>query len=1073
MKAKKISKRILAAVLCVMLIIGCFVLPSTFVGAAGETVVNIHYLRDDGDYASWDVWAWADGLDSAGYSFTDSGDPNGAVATVTITESTPSLGFIVRKPDWSAKDPDGDRKVDLSSVVSGTVEVYCKAGSELNDFTVDYSNAVQGLKLKTAEAVSHTSISIEFTITPPEEDNITNEDFTITSAGGENVVISSVLLNGKTGEIRLADDQYIDYTKSYTISFRDSSMKLTLPDYFSTEEFESEYTYDGDDLGVTFAGGGTNFRVWAPTAQKVELNLYAAGNGGSAEQVVEMDKAEKGTWVAAADGNLSGMYYTYTAYFDGTTNKDIVDPYARSVGVNGKRGMILDLDSTDPDGWSSDTYVTPASITDLEIYEVHVRDFSVDPDSGITNKGKYLAFTERGTKTSQGAKSGMDHLVDLGVNAVQILPTYDYGSVDETKLDTPQFNWGYDPVNYNAPEGSYSTDPYHGEVRVNEYKQMVKGLHDAGMSVIMDVVYNHTHNTQYCFNQLVPGYFYRPGQNTSGCGNDVASERAMVRKFIVESVKYWASEYHMDGFRFDLMGILDVDTMNAVRAAVDEINPDIVIYGEGWNMGCQSVKPGTKFANYLNAGAMPRIAFFSDTLRDMIKGSVFDATEKGYANGESKHYKAIVNTVQYTKKWCPSPSQIINYTDCHDNLTLWDKIRSSNGDDSEEDQIRQNNLAALIVHSAQGIPFMMSGEEFLRTKTKADGTFEHNSYASPDSVNQLDYNRTIQYANVYEYYKGLIEFRKSHPAFRLATAEDVEANFTSYLDNTEEGVAAFTLEGGVNGEPAERFLVIYNPLSEATTVTLPDGDWDIYVDDEQAGDKVIATVSGEVSVPYLSGMILVQGYTPPAEYTTLTDAETGVSVTVNKILPDDVKLVVEKNVDLGIDETKWDVMSTYKFSLVRNGEPYVIEDDDATYMVQLKDPNGVDSKLVIVQPDGTIVETIVGVAGDETISITLLTLDNGLAFVKEAGAEESSKPVASEVSEVSEVSETSTTSEVSTVESSTQTSTQTSTTTTTTTTTTTVDTVATGDAAMPVIILTIAMCAAFLAFTFYKKRKSE
>ena len=714
MNTKRISKSVIAVVLTMIMALSCFVVPG-IVNAAETTTVNIHYLRDDGAYDSWDVWAWADGLDGAGYAFTDSGDADGAVATITITEATPSLGFIVRKPDWSAKDPDGDRKVDLSSVVSGTVEVYCVAGSELDDYTVNYDKAVMGLKIKTANATSKTEVEFTLTKTPDDSDVITTADFTIVSAGGQNVAVSSVeMTSASAGKLTLGEE--VDYSKEYTISFRDTSMKLTLPDYFSSAEFEDAYTYTGDDLGVTLVDGSTQFRVWAPTAEKVELNIYAEGNGGSPEQTTAMQKDVKGTWVLVANGNLSGKYYTYNAYFDGKTNKDIVDPYARTVGVNGKRGMILDLDTTDPDGWDSDERHTYENVTDMEIYEVHVRDFSVSANSGISesNKGKYLAFTERGTTlNNEGViPTGVDHLVDLGVTSVHILPSYDYGSVDETKLDKAQYNWGYDPVNYNAPEGSYSTDPYHGEVRVNEYKQMVKGLHDAGIGVIMDVVYNHTYNTQYCFNQLVPGYFYRPNQNTSGCGNDVASERSMVSKFIVDSVKYWADEYHLDGFRFDLMGILDVDTMNAVRAAVDEVDPTIVIYGEGWNMGCVSTKAGTKFANYTNAAETPGIAYFSDTIRDMIKGSVFDATEKGYVNGESKHYKAMINAVQYTKKWCPSPTQIITYADCHDNLTLWDKINSSNGDDSEEDRIRQNNLAAAIVQTAQGIPFMMSGEEF-------------------------------------------------------------------------------------------------------------------------------------------------------------------------------------------------------------------------------------------------------------------------------------------------------------------------------------------------------------------------
>ena len=862
MNAKTLTKRIIASAVSLMMVLSCFILPSVMVSAAEITTVNIHYLRDDGNYGDWDVWAWADGLEGAGYAFTDNGDADGAVATITITQATPSLGFIVRKPDWSAKDPDGDRKVDLSAVVSGTVDVYCVAGSELEDYTINYDKAVTGLKVREAVAESKTTVAIKFTSAPT--DDVTVADFSIKSASGAEVAIASYSrVSDANATLELAEE--LDYSKEYTISFRGSELKLTLPDYFSSKEFEDEFTYTGNDLGVTITEGSTFFRVWAPTAMKIELNLYAEGNGGTAESVVEMNKAEKGTWTLTANGDLTGKYYTYTAYFDGKVNKDIVDPYARTTGVNGQRGMIADVNKIAPEGWSDDSRKT-YPVNDLEIYELHVRDFSIAANSGISdeNKGKYLAFTEKGTKTSDGVPTGIDHLVDLGVTSVHLLPVYDYGSVDESKLDKPQFNWGYDPVNYNTPEGSYSTDPYHGEVRVKEFKQMVQALHNEGIGVIMDVVYNHTYNTQYCFNQLVPGYFYRPGQNTSGCGNDVASERSMVSKFIVDSVSYWASQYHLDGFRFDLMGILDVDTMNAVRAAVDEIDPSIIIYGEGWNMGSVPTKSGVLMANYTNAAMTPGIAYFSDTIRDMIKGSVFDATEKGYVNGDPKHAKAIINTVQYTKKWCPSPTQIINYADCHDNLTLWDKIRSSNGEDSEADQIRQNNLAALIVQTAQGVPFMMSGEEFLRTKTKSDGTFEHNSYASPDYVNELDYSRVSTYADVYNYYKGLIEFRKAHAALRMSTAEAVEANFTSYESNNKTGLAAFLLNGGQKGETAEKLLVVYNPNAEAQELTLPEGEWNIYVNDEKAGTEVLGTATGTLTVPRISGMILTQGTAKPA-----------------------------------------------------------------------------------------------------------------------------------------------------------------------------------------------------------------
>ncbi len=873
MNAKRASKRIVASILSLMLVFSCFVIPAVSVNAADETVVNIHYHRADGDYADWNIWTWTDGGGAIDheppYQFGEQLDENGAaVATITVVESTQRLGFIVRTDQW-AKDPDGDRFIDMSGVISGTVDVYCESGSALNDFTVDYSNAVMGMKLKSAGAKNRTTIEYTLTSAPTADEPVTIADFALTNAKGEAIELTGFTNDGVNGTLTVGTE--LDYLKDYTISFRGVSISLAMPDYFSSEEFESQYTYDGNDLGATYSPESTAFRVWAPTANKVELNLYEAGNGGKAYSTVEMTKDVKGTWVTTVAGDLNKKYYTYNAYFDGKTNKDIVDPYARTVGVNGARGEIVDLDSTDPEGWETDTRHTYKNPTDLEIYELHVRDFSVAANSGITNKGKYIAFTETGTTTPDGQKTGIDYLKDLGVTSVHILPSYDYGSVDETKLDTKaQYNWGYDPVNYNSPEGSYSTDPYNGEVRVNEYKQMVQALHNAGIGVIMDVVYNHTYNTNYCFEKLVPGYFYRPGSNGSGCGNDVASERSMVSKFISDSVAYWADEYHLDGFRFDLMGLIDVDTMNDVRAKVDKVDDEIFIYGEGWSMSTLTTKK-VQLATQLNSALTPGIAYFSDTIRDMIKGSVFDAAEKGYVNGETKHNKAIINTVQYSKKWSPSPTQTINYSDCHDNLTLWDKIRSSNGDDSEEDQIRQNLFAAAIVHTAQGVPFMMSGEEFLRTKTKADGTFEHNSYASPDSVNELDYSRASTYSDVYNYYKGLIQFRKAHPAFRLTTAEDVTAAYADNYDekgttitslgtyNAEKGVAVYKIDAtGVKGETADEFMVVYNPLYTDTIITLPEGQWSVLVNDKTAGTEELSKETGSVSVPKLSAMVLAK-----------------------------------------------------------------------------------------------------------------------------------------------------------------------------------------------------------------------
>lgn len=847
--AKKISKGIVASVLTMMLIVSCFVLPATIVNAANTVTVNFHYLRDDKNYKGWSLWSWGSG-DGMSTDFVDTGDARGAVATVKITDGSSKLGFIVRKGNWEEKDPDGDRYLEdeLASIISGTLDVYCVSQQEEFE-VVKGKDVVEGTKIQKASADSVSTIT--YTLTA-EENSLTADDFIVEDALGNSLPITKVEPNGNSGKITLGTE--MDYSKDYSITFRGTKISVKMPEYFSSKEFEDAYTYDGNDLGATYTKEKTTFRVWAPTANKIELNIYSAGNGGTAEKVVEMTSDVKGTWVANLLGDLNGKYYTYTAYFDGKVNKDIVDPYAKSVGVNGDRGMILDLDSTNPSSWNNDARHTYKNAADMSIYELHVRDFSSDPDSGIKNTGKYLAFTENGTKDSKGVSTGIDHLKDLGITTVHILPVYDYATVDETKLDTPQYNWGYDPKNYNAPEGSYSTDPYHGEVRVNEYKQMVQALHNADIGVVMDVVYNHTYSTNYCFNQLVPGYFYRTDSNGSGCGNDVASERSMVRKFIVDSVSYWASEYHLDGFRFDLMGLIDVETMNAVREALDKIDPTIFIYGEGWSLSTNMSKD-IPLATQTNSDLTPGIAYFSDTIRDAIKGGVFDAEAQGYVNGNSLKVPGIMDGVLGTPSWSPSPLQTITYASCHDNLTLWDKIASSNPDDSEADRIKQNLLSAAITYTSQGVPFIQAGEEFLRTKVDEKGNLVDNSYASPDSVNLLDYSRISDYSNVYNYYKGLISFRKAHSAFKMTSADDVSNNIKFVEEGLAEDVIAYSINDAASNE---QLFVVYNAGKDSTKVSLPEGNWNVYVSGDKAGNEVLGTINNEVTVDGISATVLVK-----------------------------------------------------------------------------------------------------------------------------------------------------------------------------------------------------------------------
>ena len=634
---------------------------------------------------------------------------------------------------------------------------------------------------------------------------------------------------------------------------------------YSSAEFESAYYYEGDDLGATWSASSTFFRVWAPTSTAVKVNLYESGTAGTDDLLrqVEMTADVNGTWTATVEGDLNGVYYTYQVDVDGGT-REACDPYARTTGVNGQRAMVIDLDATDPEGWENDRDPHyDGTITDAIIYELHVRDLSSDPSSGITNVGKFLGLIESGTTNANGVPTGLDHMKNLGITHLHLLPSYDYASVDETKLEDNQFNWGYDPVNYNVPEGSYSTDPYHGEVRVAEFKQMVKGLHDNGISVVMDVVYNHVFDAQsFCFNNIVPGYFTRISpdgvySNGSICGNDTASERVMVRKYIVDSVVYWADEYHIDGFRFDLAGLIDTDTINAVIEAVHATHPNVIFYGEGWNMATDLTKDGCTMATQANSTATPGFSYFSDFVRDSLRGSNSNASQTGYLAGGGGYTSAVRDTFMGKSTWCKTPSQTINYISCHDGYALWDRLFLSTREVSDADRIRMNNLGAAIILTSQGTPFFQAGEEMLRSKPTEDG-FEHNSYKSSDEVNSIKWDNLNDpaYADVADYYAGLVAFRKAHPALRMTTAEEVEQHIT-VLDDLEFNVMACHISAGANGEDNE-IVAIFNPRSAETVVTLPEGVWNICVNAVDSGTEVLGTAEGTVAVDAISACVLVK-----------------------------------------------------------------------------------------------------------------------------------------------------------------------------------------------------------------------
>ena len=616
--------------------------------------------------------------------------------------------------------------------------------------------------------------------------------------------------------------------------------------------------YDGDDLGATFGPEGTRFRVWAPTASAVELALW-----GDAIETLAMAADIAGTWTLERAGDLHGTRYRYRVLIDGTW-REAIDPYGRASTANAEHSVVVDLRRTDPARWTDERPPFSGEAVDAVFYELHVRDFSIDPASGVpeAHRGRWLALTDHGVLTSAGNRSGIDPIRELGITHLQLLPVYDFGSIDER--DALAYNWGYDPVQYNVPEGSYATDPSDPFCRITEFKHAVQSLHDDGLRVVMDVVYNHVFDAgAHAFEMLVPGYYFRTRAdgslaNGTGCGNEVASERAMVRRYIVDSVAYWAREFHIDGFRFDLMGIHDVETMRTVRAALDVIDPSILIIGEGWQMG--EALPETQRADQPNAALLARIGQFNDTLRDGLKGSVWDRAHRGWVQGDVGMRGAvldgIVGGIRYDEVigglWGEiEPGQSVSYVEAHDNLTLVDKLRASVPDAGDAEIARLSRLATSIVLLSQGMPFLHAGQEFLRTKHG-----DENSFRSGDEVNALRWEQRAAWFDLVEYVRGLIALRHAHPAFRLRTADEVRRNLR-FLESSPD-VIAYRLDGLASRDLWTEIVVIHNAAREARTVGLPvRAPWGVVVDDWRAGFIVpMREPSDVVEVARQSTMVL-------------------------------------------------------------------------------------------------------------------------------------------------------------------------------------------------------------------------
>ncbi|MDR2292206.1 MAG: type I pullulanase [Prevotellaceae bacterium] len=629
--------------------------------------------------------------------------------------------------------------------------------------------------------------------------------------------------------------------------------------------------YSGDDLELTYSAKCSKFRFWSPAADSVKLNIYNEGVNGKPLETYIMQPDKNGTWTYKINDDLKGKFYTFQVKINDKWLAETPGIWAKAAGINGNRAAIIDFSETNPDDWENDKKPELKSFADIIIYEVHIRDFSISPTSGISNKGKFLSFTENATISPEGEKTGIDHLKELGITHVHLLPVFDFASIDETKLTENKYNWGYDPQNYNLPEGGYATNPYEPKTRIREFKEMVKALHSNGFRVVMDVVFNHTFfNESSNLYLTAQKYFYRYNadgswSNASGCFNETASERKMMRKYIVDSVKYWATEYHIDGFRFDLMGIHDIETMNEVRAALDETDSSIFIYGEGWTANASPLSEDLR-AVKRNAKQLNNIAVFCDDIRDALRGNWHNPKIGGFVSGVAGHEESVkvgitgaikhpqvdYSKVEYINQaYTNSPTQLINYVSCHDDLCLMDKLKETAPNVSDYDILRFNKLAQTVVFTSQGIPFIYAGEEICRDKKGINNTFK-----SPDEINQINWSNKAKYKDVFNYYKGLIELRKSYSAFRMNSASDVRKNLK--FIKTESNFIACLIDGRSNSNVWEDIIVILNGNRNAVDFKLLEGRWKVLCHDGKINMQGIANAQGILRIEASSASILVR-----------------------------------------------------------------------------------------------------------------------------------------------------------------------------------------------------------------------
>jgi pullulanase len=946
---------------------------------------TINYYRLDGKQAAWDMWIWENGKGGAAYPFSETTEDG--YARTTLQFSSNEINVITRPGNWSTQE--ADRKITITEGNSTEVWIVQDV-QEVYKTKPDISPSIQA-------ALMDSKTDINVTVNQELSDSVSFKLIDVETH--QEMVISTTKLANNKVKLTVQDPTQIDVRKLYEVQATGfASKKVTMRNVLNDDSFY----YDGNDLGYTYSPEQTTFKLWAPTATAVSLSIYddegiyegpfVRDNSGGMEAT--MTRSDSGVWSLTVQEDLKNKFYLYKVEFaDGTTNY-AVDPYARSTSPNGQRSAVVDLDSTNPTNFNPTTKPTLVSPTDAILYELHVRDFSIDENSGLINKGKYKAFTETNTTGPNGVKTGVDSLKELGVTHVHLLPVYDFGSVNELTVNDPnstdpKFNWGYDPIHFNVPEGSYSTDPHNPNARVTEFKEMVQAMHDAGIRVVMDVVYNHTYipeSTQLSggspFDKVIPGYFYRTDDagkitNGSGTGNEVASERPMVRKYIKDSVKYWAAEYGVDGFRFDLMGLIDRQTMQELTKELKEqVDPTILIYGEPWTGGSTSLDPA--FQNFKGTQKDQGYAVFNDNLRGAIKGGSDDGSS-GFATGATAKEEAIVTGVKGAiTDFTNRPSESINYVTAHDNLNLWDKIMKVAGQDIttnphgiiteanplDNEHVKRSLLANGIVLTSQGIPFIHAGEEFLRSKYG-----NHNSYKSPDSINKIRWELKDNYKPVFDYYQGLIELRKAHPAFKMNTKAAIEQNLQVVKAN--DNIVAFELKNFANNDTWKNITVIYNANNAAKEVALSASkDWKVVVDDKTAGIETIRTITGDkVTVAPLSMMVLYDEaeseYTPVA-----TTIETNVGQFA--INPGSTKQITatvkdQKGRTMVNETIEW-TSSNEAVATVLNGKVTAVHNGTTT--ITAKAGSAVTTIEVTV---ATLVPTTIAIQGDKSVYETYST----------------------------------------------------------------------------------------------------